>query len=206
MLSVVIATIGRHTLEGSIESVVSQGINCVVVNDGVDMPPPKERRGLTYVTLGRNFGRMDGRIWYGLVAFSTGCFLSKTEFTMTLGDDDELLPGIVPGMCERIRSNPDIDIWVPGLQFNSGHIACCTPGLLQCGNVSHSIYRTKIIGYEPMYNRKEENSNVSDWHHVERCVNNGWKIDWLGYPCVLVRPQVPGHNGGGRLDLPEEFT
>jgi len=197
MLSVVIATIGRRTLEHAIESVLTQGLTCLVVNDGVEMSEPPPRPGLKYLKLGQNFGRLDGKLWYGQVAFTAGVWLSETEFTMGIGDDDELLPDVVPRMCERMRSSPDIDIWIPGIQFNTGRVLCDKPGRLRCGNVSHTIYRSKILATDPMFNRRGDNTAVHDWLHVERCVREGWTIDWFGFPCVSIRSRLPGTNGRG---------
>jgi len=200
MLSVVIPTIGRWTVTRAIESVLSQGGNCIVVNDGVDMTEPPAHPRLKYIRLGHNYGRMDGKLWYGQVAFTVGVLLSETEFTMGLGDDDELVSDIAGPLCQRIESEPSVDIWVPGIHYNNGHMACMTPGALQRGNISHTIYRTKILGYLPMYNRQLEDPSCHDWYHVQRCVRDGWKIDWIGFPCVRIRPQVPGYNGRGTDD------
>lgn len=196
-ISVVIPTIGRATLDRAIESVLRAGFPCIVINDGIEMTPPSEHPGLKYLKLGRNYGRLDGELWYGQIGFTTGTYLSETEFTMALGDDDEIIEGVSEAMVSKIASEPEIDMWIPGLRYNNGRIACVHVGGFYVGNISHTIYRTKILAYHPMYNRRNEYTPHQDWHHVERCVQEGWKINWLGFPCVAIRPSMHGDHGRG---------
>lgn len=197
MLTVVIPTIGRSTLNNAIESVLAEGLPCIVVNDGIDLTPPCPQPGLTYVKLGRNFGRLDGRIWYGQIAFTAGVFLSSTEFTMGLGDDDELTPGTGRAIAAAISEHPAVDIWVPGIEYNDGTIVCMDQGKLQCGNVSHLAYRSKIFAQHPMFHHPDDDQPVSDWHHCRRCVEAGATIQWLERICVRIRPHLPNWHGLG---------
>lgn len=199
MFSVVIPTIGRSTLNNAIDSVLREAQQCIVVNDGIDMPEPTPRPNLKYIKLGRNFGRLDGVVWYGQVAFTVGTYLSQTEFTMAIGDDDELLHGAGELINRKIAERPEVDIWVPGIVFNNGNVLCTARNVLMCGNVSHTLYRSKILATEPMYHRKGENTSIHDWLHVERCVQNGWSIDWIEAMCVAIRPHLPGTNGRGAM-------
>lgn len=200
MFSVVIPTIGRSTLDNAILSVLKESATCIVVNDGIDMESPNPHDDLKYIKLGRNFGRLDGLLWYGQIAFTAGVYISESEFTMAIGDDDELLPGSGEIIRAKINANPDIDMWIPGIAYNNGHVACMSRNHLACGNISHTIYRSKIFAFEPMYHHHYEDAAVQDWIHVQRCVKSGWKIDWIESPCVAIRPKLSGTNGRGQVN------
>lgn len=196
MLTMVIPTI-RPTVERAIESVLAEGLPCIAVLDGPDVREPTPRPGLTVIRLGRNYGRMDGVLWYGQIAFDTGCRIAQTEFAGGLGDDDELLPSAGQLLREAIAARPKVDLWVPGLQYNDGRLACVTRGKMECGNVSHVIYRSKILAQYPMYHEEAATAHIHDWCHAKDCESR-YTIDWIGRPCIGIRPRLPGSNGFGQ--------
>lgn len=199
MLSVVIPTIGRSTLNNAIESVLSEGLLCIVINDGIEMRPPCPQPGLTYLRLGRNYGRMDDRIWYGQIAFTVGVLISSTQFCMGIGDDDELTPGAGRLIESAITREPDVDIWVPAIEYAGGHTVCNEPELgVVCGNVSHMAYRSTLFSREPMIHRPDDNLPISDYLHAKRCEAAGYKFGWVGQTCVKIRPHLDAWHGRGQ--------
>lgn len=202
-LSVVIPAIGRKTLSAAVKSVLRENLKPIIVSDGYNLTPEDHPcltwEGVRYIQLGRNFGKMDGIIYYGQVAITTGVYLADTEFCMAIGDDDELIEGAGKIMTKRICAKPDVDIWVPGLQYNNGRTACMSPDGLFLSNVSHTCYRTKIFAFEPMHHIIGQNHGWNDFFHAERCVKAGWKIDWFFAICVLIRPSLIGEFGHGTI-------
>lgn len=198
--SIVIPTIGRSTLLGAVASVITEGVPCIVVNDGCPMPrldPFASHPLLRVCDLGRNWGRMDGITWSGQIAFQVGAYLSGTSFTGLLGDDDQLRRGAAAEIAAVLRSAPAIDMWIPGLRYADGVTACLNVGVAECGNVSHVIYRTALLAYHPWYHRPDDDPTVCDWLHFERGLKLGWKPGWIGKICIDIRPQLPGHRGWG---------
>lgn len=174
----------------------------IVVSDGVELDRKKKHcclqlENVQHYKLGRNYGMMDGKLYFGQIALTTGCFFSETEFTLCLGDDDELRPGAGSIYRKHLRSDPSVDIWIPGLMYNNGRQACLEPDLIP-GSVSHPCYRTKIFAFVPMFNDPAMNCFLHDFYHVEACVKAGWKVSWMKEVAILIRPRLPGDSGNGK--------
>lgn len=196
-LGAVIAAI-RPTVANAVRSALREGFDeVVVVNDGVNLETPWQDPRVKYAKLGRNFGRLGGKLFYGQIATGVGMALAESDFVAVLGDDDEYAPGACELIREAIAGNPTVDIWIPGLIYNDEHTACLTPELLEIGNVSHPIYRPEIFASVPMYHVANEDYGVHDYWHVKRCVEAGFRIGWIGKLCVKIRPSLPGRNGRG---------
>lgn len=191
-INIVISTIGRRTLTKSIESCIREGFKVIVVSDGIDIEnmwfPILNHNMVTYVKLGHRYGLINDIKYYGQIATTTGYYLSNTEFTATIDDDDEFEIGAGDIYRSAITSQPDIDIWIPILKYEDGHTACHEIGNHRIGNISHPIYRTRIFSSAPRYHIKGEDYAIHDFHHVDRCVKFGYKIGWLGKICILIRP------------------
>jgi len=200
-MNIVIATIGRSTLSAAIDSCLREGLGAIVVSDGVPLAeadhPSLNRDGVLYAQLGMNYGRTAKTIYYGQIAFTTGCYLSNSEFTGALGDDDEMLPGAGDLYRAAVEAEPEIDIWIPGLLYNDGHKLCLRQGALQVSNVSHPLYRTRILAEIPMCHIRDEDYNIHDYHHIRRCADAGYKIKWLEKCAIAIRPQLEGFRGSG---------
>ena len=181
-ITVIITTIGRRTLEDAVAS--CEGHPVVVVGDGCPLRSWRECDVLS-LSLGRRFGH------YGCVAFNVGAALAQTEYVTKLDDDDEFLPGALESMEQRLAAE-SADIWIPGLRYNDGHLACLAAGL-DCGNVACPTMRAELIARHPI--RPGEPPNFTDWLHVREMVAAGHSIRWYGRELIAVRPQLPGHHG-----------
>lgn len=47
-------------------------------------------------------------------ARNNGVQLAQGRYVLLLDADDELAPGVLPGLCERLRQAPDIGLWLAG--------------------------------------------------------------------------------------------
>lgn len=202
--SVVITTAGRKSTNDAVASAISEKCPVILVSDGVDLSdadfPCKKWNHVTFLQLGRNYGRMrEGICYYGQIAQCVGLYMSKTEFTMLLGDDDELVPGSASVMRKKMFERPDVDIWVPTIQYNDGKMLCYSEHGCVMGNVSHPTYRTTIIPFVPIHHNTTDDQGSSDYHHLDRCEKAGYKIGWFDQPCVLIRPNLPGRRGFGKV-------
>jgi len=177
---------------------LNEGFKAVVVSDGIDLSLKIfDHPDVTYVKLGRRFGVSGDVIYYGQIALTTGFYLSTTEFTGCLGDDDALAAGSGQVIERAISAHPEIDIWVPTLKYNDGQTVCYSGGGLIQGNVSHPVYRTKIFASVPMYHVPDERYELHDYYHLVRCVEAGWTMQWLDEVCINIRPQASGRSGRG---------
>ena len=199
-LGAVIATAGRASVQHAVLSAVRSGFDeVVVVNDGSVMLGDLSWMSLPqvkYCKLGRNYGRLNGVLYYGQIPLTVGMYMSDADFTASMGDDDEYTEGAATAIRQKIQEQPGVDIWVPGLQFTNGMVLCVKPGLY-AGNVSHVIYRPEIFATVPMCHVRGEDYSLHDFFHAKRCVDMGFKIDWIGQVCVNARPALPGTNGRG---------
>lgn len=196
--SVVIPTIGRSTLGKAIDSCLRERCDVVVVADGVDVVVSKSH-DVQYLRLGMNYGRMGGEFHYGEIASTVGVFMSRTPFAMLMGDDDEMAPGAGAAINKKLLSEPDVDIWIPGIRYDSGKELCMNDGKLYMGNVSHPCFRTSVFAFEPHIHIRNENAGIGDYFHIKRCSEAGWKIRWVGEVCILIRPVLGGLRGNGEM-------
>jgi hypothetical protein len=200
VVSVVIPTINRPTLRHSVRSCLTAGMAVTVVSDGVDVPdvPELHLPGVRYVRLPRNWGVMDGKIWFGQVATTVGVYLSDTDFVLGLGDDDEVSPDAREVIEAAISRDPTVDVWVPGLVRKGAdgrYTTTCMFGDPQTGvGACQACYRAKVYAYLPQSHYK---TPATDYHHVRRCIAAGYKVEWLGRGIVRVRPRAGGHRGWG---------
>lgn len=203
-MNIVIPTIGRKSIIHSVESILREGLKAIVVSDGIDMNYDIfNDPNVKYVKLGFNYGKTELCTYYGQIAITTGFYLSNSEFTGLLGDDDELVPGSGEIIRELLEERPEIDIWIPELIFNDGGRVCSGDRPFQPGNISHPIYRTKIFSEIPMHHIKNQEYRYHDFYHVERCKNAGYTVDWIwpGKPLILIRPRLQGRGGYGSEDV-----
>jgi hypothetical protein len=198
--SVVIPTIGRKTLNNAVDSVLREKCEAVVISDGFELCredyPCIKRPGVIYHKLQRNYGMMNGKIYFGQVASGVGIFLASNEFSMLIGDDDELMVGSGEFIRKKLESNPEVDIWIPGLKYNDGFRTCIRLGGLNLGNVSHPCYRNSVVAFVPLFNDDNDDPQMSDFQHIEKC-SKKFKVDWFNEYLVLVRPNLPGRRGFG---------
>lgn len=200
-LGTVIPTAGRSSMPDAVASALRAGFDeVIVVNDGCDLPGNLSWISwpqVKYCKLGRNYGRLNGITYYGQIALAVGMYMSESQFTASMGDDDEYTPDAAAVIKEKIAAQPEIDIWVPGLQYNTGLVQCMCVGDLRIGNVSHPVYRPEIFSFVPMYHIANSNFLIQDYTHIQQCVNMGYKVGWLDRVCVNIRPKLPGLNGRG---------
>lgn len=203
--TVAIATIGRFTLRHAIESAIAEDLRVVVVADGVDLEQSllnrfSQKRVKFYKT-GKKFG------FYGSMPHNLAAYVAETEFVSQLGDDDEIFPGKGQVIREKINSEPDIDIWIPGLLFNNKpdgsppHAALMNEGLWD-GNVGSPTLKTNVLACCPMrHPRPHEWAKIDaglDFWHIREAVNMGFKIKWMNELIVSVRPRLLGMRGFGK--------
>ena len=191
--TVIIPTIGRITLLKAVESVLRENLDLIVVVDG-QHAIPKLPKDVNVVRLGRRFGN------YGSMCYNVGAYLTKTDFFISLADDDELGDDFGKNISKVIESNPRIDIWIPEIVFNDGGIAG-TPELgFSIGNVCAPIYRTEILAEVPFsHDMSKDNINFTDFSHIIACVYKGYKVSWATTLKYLVRPNLLKRRGFGDI-------
>lgn len=198
MISALIKTIGRPTLQNAIDSANREGIKPIVVSDGYPLFDPEigqiRLEGIyAALELKKNWG------CYGSVAANAGVALCTTPWLLILDDDDELAEGAGDIIRERIKESPNIDIWIPGLKFNNGMVLCdgssrlCAPG-----NVAVPIAKVEVFTETPFRTKvPEAYKDYADFFQIEEA-NKSHTMGWIGKPIYLVRPKLEGTNGRGK--------
>ena len=192
-ITVLIRTINRPTLSNAINSAKSEFKNVIVIADAVDLNFDLLPKDVLYLKNGKKFDQ------YGSAAINMGAFATSTEYFCLLDDDDEFIPGAGNFMQSAIRSNPEVDIWIPGLKYNDGFIVCIHPAV-QVGNVAIPTYKTKLLFEYPFSSRimvEQGNPHWIDFSHVRDLVTLGHTIGWYGQPLVNIRPLLEGKCGFG---------
>ena len=201
--TVVIKTIGRDTLQNSVDSALREGFEPLVVSDGAEVSVS----GCEVVKLGKNWG------FYGGMAANVGAALAPTEFITFLDDDDVFNDGAGDVIRTKLKENPEVDVWLAGVRFqdpvtlrgsdglvwHTGTDLCIYPekGVIP-GNAAMPTYKTSIFEKLPFTNTiPDEVLNYTDYFHVKMCSDKGYKVDWFGEVIYLVRPDVGGYNGRG---------
>lgn len=185
--TVLITTIGRPSLKEAVQSALREKFQVMVVSDGVpidfcDLSTCK------YLKLAKRNGA------YGSMAINVGVHLAETDFVTLLNDDDELAEGSGDVIRQALINNPTVDIWIPGLRYNDGSVACVGSGLVQ-GNVAVPTYRTEIFKFVPFTHLLTPASQYIDFYHIQACVHQGYTVKWFGQVLYLVRPHLPGYHG-----------
>jgi len=208
-ISVLIKTIGRATLQSSINSAKREGFNeIIVVADGFEV----DANGAKIISLPKNWGS------YGSVAANVGVAFCTKPYILILDDDDELSAGAGEIIRNKIKTNLNIDIWIPGLLFNNGLRLCDGSNRkIQPGNVAVPIYKTEVLTAVPFKSKihnttnswinkilsfltnKSKNNQIEfiDFFQIHEAHNLGYTIDWIGEIVYLVRPNIDGLNGRG---------
>lgn len=194
LMTVVIRTIGRPTLKNAIESALTEFGRVIVVADAIDLDfstLPKDN--VVYLKTGWKFDK------YGSAAINMGAYACSTPYFCLLDDDDEFAPGAGEYMKNKVFSEPDIDIWIPGLQFNNGLQLCLDSKRgVEMGNVAVPTYKTKLLFLLPFYKGLVgQNADYIDCHHLMVLEKLGAKIKWYERLLYLVRPKLEGTNGRG---------
>ena len=202
--TVIIKTLGRPTLQKSVDSALREGFTPLVISDGASVSVS----GCEVVKLGKNWG------FYGGMAANVGAALAPTEFITFLDDDDVFVEGAGDVIREKLKSNQEIDIWVAGVRFNNavtlrdpqtqrvwhhGTDLCMHPkkGVIP-GNVAMPTYRRSIFAKIPFTDTiPQQHLNYTDFFHVKTCHDQGYKIAWFEQVIYLVRPDAEGSNGRG---------
>ena len=164
-ITFIIPTIGRETLDRTIESLINQtnpNWNCIVVFDGIESREfPDERiKTMSSVKLG-NFTNIHGTS--GLVR-NEGMKKVVTEWIGFVDDDDTIHPEYVETLEKKYLEH-DLVIW--RMKFNNGIIV---PKLndesIYCGNVGISFcYKNKD---DLIF---EKNWDGEDFTFVENLIN-----------------------------------
>tara|TARA_Y100000004_G_scaffold196777_1_gene268008 strand:- start:1758 stop:2363 length:606 start_codon:yes stop_codon:yes gene_type:complete len=201
MISVVIRTIGRDTLNNAINSALREFENIIVVADAIELQNKVEDSRVSYLKTGQKFDK------YGSAALNMGACSVTTEYFCLLDDDDEFVDGAGDFMRNFLINNPDCDIAIPGLKFNQGLVLCEKPGLAY-GNVAVPTFRTHWalkVPITPLHCRADQlavgssvPSDAIDLAHVVKCSELGAKVKWYEKILYLVRPKLEGTNGRGK--------
>jgi glycosyltransferase involved in cell wall biosynthesis len=189
-ITAVIRTIGRQTLKDSINSALREFDDVIVVADRVDLDIDALPVGPTYL---KNEKVID---LYGGMCINLAADECVTEYLCLLDDDDEYIIGAGDYMRETIKSNPDIDVWIPGLKYNDGLYVCMEDGL-KGGNVAVPTYKTKVLRKYPFKNNMGNDPGLTDFYHVQRIYFGGHKIGWYKKHLYNVRPNLTGRLGRG---------
>ncbi|MDR0378931.1 MAG: glycosyltransferase [Candidatus Accumulibacter sp.] len=117
LLSVVIPTYNyANVLRRAVASVLEQAAEEVelwVIDDGSSDDTPAVFAALSKRHGKRFQGIRQDNGGPGL-ARNHGTRLSRGRFVLFLDADDELAPGMLPRLCERLRERPDIHFWLTG--------------------------------------------------------------------------------------------
>lgn len=193
IISVVIRTIGRPSLGDAIESAKKEFKNVIVVADAIDLDFDNLPKDVLYLKTGMQHDK------YGSAAINMGAYACSTPYFCLLDDDDEFIPGAGEFMINKLISEPDVDIWIPGLQFNNGLQLCLNSDKgVQMGNVAVPTYKTKLLFLLPFYKGLQgDNADYTDCHHLMVLDKLGAKIKWYEKILYNVRPNLEGTNGRG---------
>ena len=189
LLSALIKTIGRPTLQNAVDSAVREGITPIVVSDGY-LGDIQEGA----VVLPKNWGT------YGSVAANVGVGFCETPYLMILDDDDELAEGAGDVIRRKIDQSPDIDIWIPGLLFNNGMVLCDGSNKkIVPANVAVPIAKVEVFTNAPFRSKIPDPrfKDYADYFQIAESTHMGHTVDWIGENTYLVRPKLEGTNGRG---------
>jgi glycosyltransferase involved in cell wall biosynthesis len=213
--TVVIKTVGRHTLKDAILSAEREGFKeILVVSDGpLSLVGKKdvESTSASCIELGKKWG------FYGGMAGNVAAAMVSSDFITFLDDDDEFAEGAGEIIRSRLKEDTDVDIWISGVRFNQpirviypkkeGEPETVTStdlclrkdlGVLP-GNVAMPTYRTSVFSKIPFTDYlPPEQGEYSDFNHVAICAQVNYKIDWFEEVLYLVRPSLKGTNGAGQ--------
>jgi len=189
-ITALIRTIGRDTLKNSIDCAMREFDDVIVVADNIDLDFENLPKEITYL---KNTDCFD---FYGGAAINLGAKKCKTEYICLLDDDDEYIDGAGDYMRTIINAEPSIDVWIPGLKYNDGHMVCMNDGLYG-GNVAVPTYKTKVLQANPFEAEMGPEQGLTDFYHVNKIFNNGHKIGWYKKHLYDVRPHLSGRHGSG---------
>lgn len=189
-ITVLIRTIGRDTLINAIECAKKEFGNVIVVADDVDLDFENLPKDVKYL---KNTERVD---LYGGAAINLGAKKCKTQYICLLDDDDEYIDGAGEYMRAIVNADPSIDVWIPGLRYNDGHLVCMNDGLYG-GNVAVPTYKTKVLKSHPFHSDMGPEQGLTDFYHVNYIFNDGHKIGWYKKHLYDVRPHLSDRHGNG---------
>ena len=134
MISVVIRTIGRPSLNDAIKSALREFDEVIVVADSVNLQHKINDDKITYLRTGRKFDK------YGSAALNMGACAVSNEYFCLLDDDDEFVEGAGDKMKSFITANPHYDIVIPGIKFNDGNSLCVEPAhVARCADLGARV-------------------------------------------------------------------
>jgi hypothetical protein len=196
LITVLIKTINRPTLINAVNSALSEFKNVIVIADNLDLDFGKLPKEPLYLRTGRRFDQ------YGNACTNMGAYACRTPYFCLLDDDDEFIPGAGTFMESAVKSKPEIDIWIPGLNYVKEGFQNCVDGSrgVTIGNVAVPTYKTELLFALPFYKGIGDRfPNAVDFFHVESLYKAGCKVAWYGKLLYNIRPHLPGTNGGGKL-------
>ena len=117
LLSVIIPTYNyAGVLPRAVESVLSQAtpeVELWVVDDGSTDDTPA-----VFAALSQRYGAAFQGVRQAnagpSAARNNGIQLAQGHYVLLLDADDELAPGVLPDLCERLRQQPDVGLWLAG--------------------------------------------------------------------------------------------
>jgi glycosyltransferase involved in cell wall biosynthesis len=117
LLSIIIPTYNyAGVLPRAVESVLSQAtpeVELWVVDDGSTDDTPA-----VFAALSQRYGAAFQGVRQAnagpSAARNNGIQLAQGRYVLLLDADDELARGVLPGLCERLRQQPDIGLWLAG--------------------------------------------------------------------------------------------
>jgi hypothetical protein len=194
LITVIIRTIGRNTLKNAIESSKKEFNKVIVVADAIDLDKRDIPSDVLLLKTGQKFDK------YGSAAINMGAYACDTEYFCLLDDDDEFIQGAGDYMIKKISSEPDIDVWIPGIKYNDGLELCLNSNRgITLGNIAVPTYKTHLLFVLPFFKALSgNNSDYIDFHHVELLGKMGYKIKWYEKLLYSVRPKLDGRNGRGK--------
>jgi glycosyltransferase involved in cell wall biosynthesis len=189
-VAILIRTIGRDTLINAINSAKREFDEVIVVADRVDIDLSILPNDIVYLKCDEVVDS------YGGAAINLGVQNCTKEYIWLLDDDDEYDLGAGEFVNSKITENPEVDVWIPGLRYNDGGVACMEPGISK-GNIAVPTYKTKILKQIPFSENISPEPAFTDFYHVAKTADAGNHIGWYEKDIYLVRPNKPGRHGVG---------
>lgn len=199
-LSVIVPTVGRHTLHGTIDSVIPDlqpGDELLVIGDGVQ---PIARRAAENARALTSGGVLYGEIAnpvsvYGNAQRDLGVTIADNSHLCFIDDDDRYMPGALNVIRDRVGEAPDA-AHVFRAEWGSGHHAAGTvlweTPELRTGNVGTPMVVLPRNAGLPRWMAFNDRGTVSDYGWISAAVA-GLELVWHEEIVARVRP-YPNHD------------
>jgi glycosyltransferase involved in cell wall biosynthesis len=176
-VSVITPTIGRESLQKTIESVKRQtypNVEHIIIADGVDVEGA--------IKLGRQWGAFNKQEWFdSTVARIAGILHASGDYICYLDDDDEYLPHHIETLVKAIEDNAVDFAWGKmDRTFTSGRKDIVGDGHIDCGFVSTGMILHKVECFQKvMWNPRRSSGYIDDHHFYKDLAEAGYTYKFV---------------------------